>query len=594
MCGIFGYFDKGQENLSSEKVSQMGQAIFHRGPDDSGVFEGQGIAIGNQRLSIIDINGGHQPFFSEDEQVVVVQNGEIYNFIELKEELQAQGVQFQTQSDTEIILKGFEQEGIDFVSKLNGMFAIAIYDRKHSLLHIVRDRVGVKPLYYGQCEDRLYFSSELKSIIKVEPALKEIDRKAIAQYFQLGYVPSPLTAFKNIKQLKPGYRLEISSEGLIEKSWWKLSEVEVREQPEDAYISEIQSLFSDAVALRMRADVAFGAFLSGGVDSSYSVAEMAKRGQKKTETFNISFPDTGFDEHSHALEVSQKFETEHRTTEARKDLLKLWPRFIYHCDQPHADVSFIPTYKVSEKAVETVKMVLSGDGADELFAGYGKYLDFKRRADQEKSLDTAQAYLEANAIFGDEDLQALFSEESGLEDFFRQQLAEVKSWDSLNQYLYLDTLNLLPGNNLVKPDRMGMAVSLEARPPFMDYRLVEMAFSIPGKEKLKSDETKYLLKKAAAPTLGEDVVYRKKQMFSVPITDWSDMDLASMGEKLLLSKDSLSLEYLNSEAVKTIIGGYRQSSRTNLKKLRALISFELWLRIVVEGQSYESLEAYFS
>ena len=587
MCGIFGYFDFNRDPIDDIVLSQMGKVIEHRGPDEHGLYHNaeSGVAIGNQRLSIIDVDHGKQPFVSGDGNVVVVQNGEIFNHIELAEDLKADGFFCTTHCDTEVILRIYERDGIAGVNKLNGMFAIAIYDKKMDALFLIKDRVGEKPLYFSNQDERIFFASEIKSILKGLSSY-ELEPDALNQYLAFNYVPPPLTMFKGIYHVKPGHWLKITRKGVEEHCWWDLSKVQLLQKEEAEWIKDFNTTLDDATSLRLRADVPFGAFLSGGVDSSSVVGVMAKFLNSPAKTFCIGFDDPKYDESPFALEAAERFYTDHTMKKVKPNLIDLWPMAIYHCDQPHGDVSFLPTYEVASLAVKEVKMVLTGDGADELFAGYDKYKNFFNSSVFELSdQDFRTSYLNNILLFSDEQRSSLFSQKflSKLTNLSSRSVVEplyekVKHFDRINQALYLDTMMLLPGNNLVKPDRMGMAVSLENRAPFLDYRMIELAFSMPGKIKLKNGETKYIYKKAVTPLIGEHLAYRKKQMFTVPIGDWFKTELYGLCFDLLCSEQTRSREIFNYELVSNLLEKHVLGIENNTREIRALMALEIWFR----------------
>lgn len=584
MCGIFGYFHRGVRSLSPEKLSAMGMAIQHRGPDDQGIFSAPGLALGNQRLSIIDLAGGHQPFVSDDGQIVVVQNGEIFNHVELAVDLAQTGYSCRTHSDTEVLLRLYEREGISFVSKLNGMFAIAIYDAREQSVYLVRDRIGVKPLYVHDDGLQLTFGSEIKSLLRAGMPRPAMNEEALHHYLTFNYVPAPLTLYQGVHHLMPGHVMKITRAGSSVSRWWDLASVEpVHGRSEADWIEEFNYILDDAVRLRLRSDVPFGAFLSGGVDSSTVVGLMARHMSEPVKTFCIGFDDPRYDESTFAQEAASRFGTQHIMERVAPDMLELWPMATYHCDQPHGDVSFLPTYRVSALAAKHVKVVLTGDGGDELFAGYDKHKDFFSNPDIGALTDSEfqRRYFDSISLFTDHGKSALYKPDMaarlrGIESFdiAAPYFQAVSHQDRINQALFLDMQLLLSGNNLVKPDRMGMAVSLEARTPFLDYRMMEFAFRMPGELKLKDGVTKYIYKKAVAPLIGEHLAYRKKQMFTVPVGEWfkttkKEYCLSS------LPKDSFSNDELN-----TICEEHFSSKRNRTRELRALIALKHWADMV--------------
>ena len=571
-------------------LEAMGQKIAHRGPDDHGIFHKPGIAVGNQRLSIIDLDQGHQPFVSDDGQVAVVQNGEIYNYIELAEELKQSGYPCKTHSDTEVILRLYEREGIGFTHKLNGMFTFAIYDGHKGEMFLVRDRIGVKPLYWYERDGRILFASEIKSILSAGIP-REMDPEALYHFLTYNYVPPPYTMFKGIRHLMPGEMMHLGHGKAQTSKWWDLGQISPETQSEALWIEEFNSVLEDAVRLRLRSDVPFGAFLSGGVDSSSVVGHMAQNMSDPVNTFCIGFREKKFDESAFAQEAAERFNTRHVMEKVDPNMMDLWPLATYFCDQPHGDVSFLPTYRVAELAVKHVKVVLTGDGGDELFAGYSKYRDFfgasdvgemteeKWRRSYYKNLnlfeDNAKAQLITSAFAAKVSGNDSFGLIQPLYDRFSHQ-------DRINQALFIDMMLLLPGNNLVKPDRMGMAVSLEARTPFLDYRMMELAFRMPGDFKLRNGETKYLFKKAVAPMIGESLAYRKKQMFTVPVGEWFKNELAEFSRELLTSTRFNDRGLFNPKYVSNILTQHQSGEGNFTRELRALIAIEMWFRIFLD------------
>ncbi len=586
MCGIFGYYHRDGRSLEADVLAAMGEAIRHRGPDDRGVYATKGMAIGNQRLSIIDLQGGHQPFVSDDGQIIVVQNGEIFNHIELAQDLARAGHPCRTHSDTEVLLRLYESEGMGFLHKLNGMFAFAIIDKREQALYIVRDRIGVKPLYVHDDGRQLTFASEIKSILKAGMPKPAMDKEALHHYLSFNYVPAPYTLYEGIKHLMPGHVMKVTSDGSKTWRWWNLAEVQpVHGRSEADWIEEFNVIIDDAVRLRLRCDVPFGAFLSGGVDSSTVVGLMARHMTEPVKTFCIGFHDPRYDESGFAQATADRFGSEHTMERVEPDMLDLWPMATYHCDQPHGDVSFLPTYRVSELAVRDVKVVLTGDGADELFAGYDKYKDFFALPDIAALDDNTfqRRYFDSISLFSAESKRNLYGAEmrAGAErldsfDVAKPWFGAVPHQDRINQALFLDMQLLLSGNNLVKPDRMGMAVSLEARTPFLDYRMMEFAFRMPGDLKLRGGETKYIYKKAVAGLIGDDLAYRKKQMFTVPVGDWFRREKVAYCEQsfaMLQGLDGLiDVAQANRMLVEHIAG-----TRNQTREIRALVSLSHWV-----------------
>jgi asparagine synthase (glutamine-hydrolysing) len=591
MCGIFGYWSRSRTPLADAALETMAQKLVHRGPDDEGIWHQpqRGVGIGNRRLSIIDIGGGHQPFV------------EIFNFVELANDLRAQGVQLKTSSDTEVILRLYEREGINFVSKLNGMFAIAIDDAREDALFLVRDRVGVKPLYVLDDGERMLFASEIKSILPLAQsnlAQAAIDLVAIHHYLTFNYIPAPWTIYENIKHVMPGTWMKFTRQpgamGVQTQRWWSLADQREQDFGFGDWSEQFMAILDDATRIRLRADVPFGAFLSGGVDSSTVVGLMARHVTRPVKTFCIGFEDPRYDESAFAQQAAQRFGCDHTMEVAELNMLNQWPKVLYHLDQPHGDASFMPTLRVSELAARHVKVVLTGDGGDELFAGYDKYAAFFARPDAQKMPlgDFQKQYFDSISLFSPAAKNVLYQpnmrkQVEGIDSF--EQAAkpwfdESEHFDRVNQALYLDMQLLLSGNNLVKPDRMGMAVSIEARTPFLDYRMMEFAFRSRGMTKLSREgDKKHWFKKAAAPLIGEDLAHRKKQMFTVPVGDWFK-GASYPWLKETLQKSELLARIFIAPEVDLMLEKHKIGAANYTRELRALAALALWH----EGQKTES------
>lgn len=595
VCGIFGYFDRQREQLQAARLVAMGAMLRHRGPDDQGIHTTQGAAIGNQRLSVIDIAGGHQPFVSDDGRIALVQNGEIFNHKELALELRGTQYECRSHSDTEVLLRLYERDGINFLSRLNGMFAIAIHDARHDALFLARDRIGVKPLYVHDDGQRLIFASEIKSLLRCGLPRK-LDPEALHHYLTFNYVPPPLTLFQGIRHLRPGHVLRIDRSGSREEQWWSLADQGPQQRSEADWIAELNTTLDDAVRLRLRSDVPFGAFLSGGVDSSTVVGIMSRHMNEAVRTYAIGFHETRFDESPYAAQAAARFATRHTMRKVDANMLDLWPLAIWFCDQPHGDVSFLPTYKVASLAAKEVKVVLTGDGGDELFAGYDKYRNFFSVAGCfETTEEVFRKRYHANLSLFDEAgkanlyTTAFARQVSGLNSLSLTSplFEEAAHFDRINQALYIDMQLLLAGNNLVKPDRMGMACSLEARTPFLDYRMMELAFRMPGDLKLRHGVTKYIFKQAARELIGDELAYRKKQMFTVPVGEWFRGNLSGFVENLLLEERTLARGVFSPESVRALLTEHRNPASDRTREIRALIAVELWARSFIDAVDFE-------
>ncbi len=584
MCGISGYWSFGGRSVAIDKIAAMSRTQGHRGPDGDGVFSNGRVTLANQRLAIIDVENGDQPFVSDDGAVALVQNGEIFNYVELGQELRALGARLETGSDTEVLLHAYLHWGPDFVSRLNGMFAIAIWDNRDQTLRLYRDRIGIKPLFYSEAPGAFLFASEIKSILAGGVAA-QLDPHALDLFLTFNYVPPPHTAFKGIRHLPPGCMAELRADRPMQiKRWWSLTSRDLAQRSEADWTSEFLDVFEDAVRLRLRSDVPFGAFLSGGVDSTSVVGFMARNMDRPVRTFSIGFDDPRFDETASAKLAASRFGTDHIAEIVDPNMVSAWPNVIWHLDQPHGDVSFMPTRRVSELASRHVKVVLTGDGGDELFAGYDKYRNFfEKRPDDESDAQFRSAYLANISLFTPEEKKRLYGEDFASQvdpdaphDLLSGYFDDSAHWDRLNQALNIDMQLLLPGNNLVKPDRMGMAEGVEARTPMLDYRMMEFAFTMPAQFKLHNGETKALFKKAVAPMIGEDLAYRKKQMFTVPIGEWFKDRLAPQARATLLGNNSMTSSLFDAGRMGQYLDAHVAGTENRTREIRALMAIELW------------------
>jgi asparagine synthase (glutamine-hydrolysing) len=590
VCGIFGYWDRERRPLPDEALRAMAQALIHRGPDDEGIHHqpARGVAIGNRRLSIIDLGGGHQPFVSDDGRIALVQNGEIFNYVELAEELRAAGVRLDTQSDTEVILRLYEREGIACLRRLNGMFAIAIDDAREDALYLARDRIGVKPLVVRDKGRRVLFGSEPKALWPALGNRPAMDLKAIHHYLTFNYVPPPWTAFEDVRHVMPGTWEKYTRGGLAERRrWWSLADQHERDCRFEDWAEELMVLLDDATRIRLRADVPFGAFLSGGVDSSTIVGLMARHVKEPVRSFCIGFDDPRYDESVSAQEAAQRFGCQHTNEVVELNMLAHWPQVLHYLDQPHGDASFMPTLRVSELAAKHVKVVLTGDGGDELFAGYDKYAQFFVRPDvfSLSQPEFERSYFDSISLFGPAAKKRLYraavgAQLDGVDSFAAAEpwFTEARHFDRINQALYLDMQLLLSGNNLVKPDRMGMAVSIEARTPFLDWRVMEFAFRSRGATKLAAGgDKKHWFKRAVAALIGEELAYRSKQMFTVPVGDWFRGELHGWLRRTLTSSHIVG-QLFEPLVVTAMLDSHRDGTANFTRQLRALAALAIWHR----------------
>lgn len=582
MCGIAGFISKNKEYDQNKYIDKIVKSIDHRGPDEHGVFNEDGVCLINTRLSIIDVAHGQQPFVSDDKKIIVVQNGEIYNFIELQENLKKKGIKFDTDSDTEVILRAYEYYGTECFSKFNGMFAIVIYDQNKNEIILGRDRLGVKPMYLYQKEGELHFSSEIKSFLGFKFFDNKIDNQSIHNYMKFNYIPIPNTIYKYVKHVEPAhfYTVDIDTLEIKKEKYWEIENIKEKEKiTEEEILDEIEEILTDAIKIRLRSDVGIAAFLSGGLDSSLVCAMTKKIFNVSLDTYSIGFKEKKFDESVYAKQVADYCGLNNKTHILQSEIIELWNKTTWHNDQPHGDISFIPTFILSEFAAKDYKLVFTGDGADEAFAGYTKYFSILKN-------DLDGYFNSISLIKNDNDFDKLYTSDfkSKIDykipfQIFNEIVDEVNNKDDINKILHFDTRQLLPGNNLVKPDKMAMANSLETRSPLLDYRLFELIQSIPGKFKLDEGETKYILKKFALRYLPYDIVYRKKQMFTVPVGEWFKTNLKDYLIDIIKSDSLKSREIFSEEYLNKILYDHISGEKDYTRELRAIVNLELWFRI---------------
>jgi asparagine synthase (glutamine-hydrolysing) len=533
MCGIAGIVSADPaEQIEAATIRRMCDAIVHRGPDDEGIFVKGNTGLGMRRLSIIDLSGGHQPVFNEDRTVWVVYNGEIYNFPELRRELESRGHRFSTHTDTEVIVHLYEEMGADCVQKLRGMFAFALWDANHSRLLLARDRLGKKPLHYAQVDGRLLFGSEIKALLTVAPELAETNREALLQYFYFGYIPDPLTAFLPIQKLPPGHLLEFEDGRVRVRKYWDLPTYGTHSpRSEEECLEELEHRLAEAVRIRLISDVPLGALLSGGTDSSTIVALMARACSGPVKTFSIGFRHADFNEAPYARLVAERFQTEHHELILEPDIVGTVELLTKSLEEPFGDSSMLPTYYVSCLARQHVTVALSGDGGDEMFAGYERYrihlndrsyrwipqwagrfyrehlhnrLSHQlpaRNLAYSISLPWAERYTEGISLQPFQREMAILSDDFvAASDPFarvREYMENAPATDALSRVLYLDTKTYLPGDILTKVDRMSMLTSLEARVPMLDHVFLEWVTGLTPEWKMRGRDQKYILRKLA-------------------------------------------------------------------------------------------------
>jgi asparagine synthase (glutamine-hydrolysing) len=626
MCGIAGKIST-RDPVDPELLTRMCEVIEHRGPDSRGTFVEEGVGIGVQRLAIIDLETGDQPIFNEDGTVVVVLNGEIYNYRELREELAAKGHRFASRTDTEVIVHLYEELGDECVSRLRGMFAFALWDRARERLMLARDRVGKKPLFYSASADALWFASEAKSILQDPEVPREIDLDAIDSFLHFQYVLNPKSAFSALRKLPPAHLLVWQRGRVVTRRYWKLSY-----SPDDQYSSEsevherLREELLEATRLRLRSDVPLGAFLSGGVDSSSVVAAMARLSSSPVKTFSIGFDVAGFDETRYAREIAELFGTDHHEFRVEPKAIEILPKLVWHYGEPFADQSAVPSFYLAELTRRHVTVALNGDGGDENFAGYDRYarnalvhrmrwiprtvmrsashmlerIDpgpnprsvrarLRRRA-QALALEPWDRYAMWMAYFTERERAELYTPE------FRAALGPERRAPSMIRDLYLasdatefvdklldvDVNSYLPDDLLVKMDIATMAHSLEVRSPLLDHRFMEIAARLPASVKLHGLTTKHVFKNAMRAWLPDRILNREKMGFGVPIGDWFRGALREFPGEVLLDPRSLRRGFFREEAVRSLIDRHASGAEDNSNKIWALLQLELWLRTYID------------
>lgn len=625
MCGIAGIVDlRGKRDIESPLLRRMTDALTHRGPDESGLHLEPGVGFGHRRLSIIDLASGQQPMATEDERCWLTYNGEIYNFHELRAELERAGYTFRTRSDTEVLLRGWQHWGEDCVTHFRGMFAFAIWDATRGTLFLARDRLGVKPLFYAVLEDgRVLFASELKSIMLCPEVSRTIDPYAVEEYFAYGYVPEPRTIYKAVAKLPPGHVLSLrhgQSPGAT-REYWDVPFQCDRTITEAAARSELIDRTRTAVDIRLVAEVPLGAFLSGGVDSSAVVALMAGLQSEPVNTCSIAFDVPGFDESRYAADIARRFGTRHHVRKLSPDDFSLVDKLIDLYDEPFADSSALPTYRVCELARERVTVALSGDGGDENYAGYRRYrlhlaeeavrsrmplrlrqavfgplgalypkADWAPRVFRAKTTfqslarDSVGAYFHTVSLFSDDMRAQLFSpafkrELQGYtaDQVLRRHAARAPTDHPLSLIQYLDMKTYLVGDILTKVDRASMAHALEVRVPLLDHRLVEWISGLPPEFKLNHGEGKYLFKKALEPYLPADILYRPKMGFAVPLAKWFRGPLRARVQQAVLGPRLQDTGFFDEQFLADLVAAHLSGRRDHSALLWTLLMFEAFL-----------------
>ena len=622
MCGITGLFHlETPKPVDPARIRAMSDVQAHRGPDGSGVWTAPGVGLGHRRLSIIDVAGSPQPMTTQDGALTISFNGEIYNYAEVREELKALGAKFRTAGDTEVILLGYRQWGVDVLPRLNGMFAFAIHDARDRTMLLVRDRMGVKPLHYAALPDgSIAFASELKGLL-ANPALRrEPDVTAVEDYFALGYVPDDACIVAGVKKLPAGTYLRLTLGKPMPKpvTWWDIDFSERAKGSAADLENQLREHLRTAVASRMVADVPLGAFLSGGVDSSAVVALMAERSTQAVETCSIGFDTAALDESIYADQIAARFATKHRKRIVGADDFKLIDTLSAAFDEPFADASALPTYRVCELARETVTVALSGDGADEAFAGYRRY-KFQAAEDRVRGIlpsalrepifgtlgrlypkadwapqmfrakstfqslarSGSEAYARSVGVLTPELRQSIYTagfasalQGHRAEDRYVKAMENAPARDGLDRAQYADIKIWLPGDILTKVDRTSMAVSLEAREPLLDHRLVEFAASLPANMRLRGGEGKWLLKKAMEGHLPRDILYRKKMGFVTPLTAWFRGPLAAQAVSAIESSTLSETGWFDTQRLLTMAADHKSGRADHARLLWQIVMLD--------------------
>lgn len=628
MCGIAGFSRFNHSMGGVSELKAMGEAIAHRGPDASGEYLDDFIGLSHRRLSIIDLSAaGNQPMFSHDRRYVIAFNGEIYNFLELRETLVEEGYPFQTHTDTEVILGLYDKLGTEgMLEQLNGMFAFALWDIGRQELVLARDRMGKKPLYYLDHEGQFAFASEIKSILTLDGVPRDIRDDAVYDFFAYQYVPDPKTIFTHIHKLPPAHYMRINASGREIKQYWEIDFSRVAADGEEALKQQLHQVLESATKRRMVSDVPLGAFLSGGVDSSGVVAMMANQSEQPVKTCSIGFDEERFNETDFAQVVADQYHTEHHELTVHQNVADNLEQIVAYFDEPFADPSLVPTYFVSQLARSEVTVAVAGDGGDEVFAGYEKYTtdDVENRLRQRfpsflrksvfpvaadilakiplrfcqrgksllssLSVDPAMGFYITNAQIEDRQWEQLAKPD------FKQRLGSyhpahitldayqaANGEDHLAKILYTDMKTYLTGGILVKVDRMSMANSLEVRAPILDKEVVEFAATVPSALKYHQGEKKYLLKETFKPLLPDDILYRKKMGFSVPLANWLRGEIKNIAERYIIHQAAGLNRYFEEQQIRKLWDEHQQG-RDHSAILWSMLMFEMWFSRYIERE----------
>lgn len=615
MCGICGIYNFGTcAPADRAALKRAADAMVHRGPDDEGFYFSGELGLGNRRLSIIDLPGGHQPLANEDETIWVTLNGEIYNYQELRPELEARGHRFRTASDTETLVHLYEEYGLGCLEPLRGMFAFALWDGRRRRLLVARDRLGVKPLFYRLEPGGLVFASELRALRELVGHSLEIEPQSVYDFFGFRYIPAPHTFYRGVEKLLPGHYMIVDARGVGIEPYWDVPLEEETSRTAEDFAEEVIEQLRESIRLRLIADVPLGVFLSGGTDSSAVVAIMAALGARPVRTFSVGFEEPEYSELPFARRVAQRFSTEHHELVVRpQDMAEELARLVAFRDEPVAEPTDVALYRMARLAAERVKIVLAGEGGDELFAGYPKYaadrlagvvsalpqevtraivrwLPYRQRraklALEALSIrDEAERSVTWFASFSREEREALFAPEflqqvdvAHPARIFESYLEKARDRSPLKRMLYADLKIWLPDNLLLRGDQMTMAASIEERVPFLDHELVELAARIPSRMLTRGFKTKVLLRQVLRPYLPPETLRRRKVGFTVPIGPWFRKSLKSLVADLVLTPEAQARGYFNAEAMERFVREHFDGVRDRQKQLWALVNFELWCR----------------